>query len=43
MGKKIAIHSYGAEGGPDAVKAGADSLEHAVDLDDATLKEMAQT
>ena len=41
MGKKIAIHSYGAEGGRDAVKAGADSLEHAVDLDDATLKEMA--
>jgi len=41
MGKRIAIHSYGPEGGRDAVRAGADSLEHAVDLDDATLKEMA--
>jgi imidazolonepropionase-like amidohydrolase len=42
MGKKIAIHSYGPEGGRDAVHAGADSLEHAVDLDDATLAEMAR-
>jgi imidazolonepropionase-like amidohydrolase len=42
MGKKIAIHSYGPEGGRDAVRAGADSLEHAVDLDDATLAEMVK-
>jgi imidazolonepropionase-like amidohydrolase len=42
MGKKIAIHSYGPEGGPDVVRAGADSLEHAVDLDDATLQEMVK-
>ncbi|SPE42071.1 Amidohydrolase [Candidatus Sulfopaludibacter sp. SbA3] len=42
MGKKIAIHSYGPEGGRDAVRAGADSLEHAVDLDDATLAEMVR-
>jgi len=42
MGKKIAIHSYGPEGGRDAVRAGADSLEHAVDLDDATLREMVK-
>lgn len=42
MGRKIAIHSYGPEGGRDAVRAGADSLEHAVDLDDATLAEMAR-
>ncbi len=40
MGKKIAIHSYGPKGGRDAVFAGADSVEHAVDLDDATLAEM---
>jgi imidazolonepropionase-like amidohydrolase len=39
-GKKIAIHSYGASGAHDAVPAGADSLEHAVDIDDATLHEM---
>ena len=39
-GKKIAIHSYGPTGARDAVRAGADSLEHAVDIDDETLKEM---
>jgi imidazolonepropionase-like amidohydrolase len=42
FGKPIAIHSYGAEGGRDAVAAGAESVEHAVDLDDATLAEMAR-
>ena len=42
LGKKIAIHSYGPEGGRDAVRAGTDSLEHAVDLDDATLAEMVR-
>jgi imidazolonepropionase-like amidohydrolase len=42
MGKRIAIHSYGPEGARDAVRAGADSLEHAVDMDDATLAEMAR-
>jgi imidazolonepropionase-like amidohydrolase len=42
MGKKIAIHSYGPEGARDAVRAGTDSLEHAVDIDDATLAEMAK-
>lgn len=40
-GKKIAIHSYGASGARDAARAGPDSIEHAVDVDDATLKEMA--
>jgi imidazolonepropionase-like amidohydrolase len=42
MGKKIAIHSYGPEGARDAVRAGCDSLEHAVDIDDATLAEMVR-
>ena len=42
MGKKIAIHSYGPEGARDAVRAGADSLEHAVDIDEATLALMAK-
>ena len=41
-GKRIAIHSYGPEGARDAVRAGADSLEHAVDLDDATIAEMVR-
>jgi imidazolonepropionase-like amidohydrolase len=42
LGKRIAIHSYGPDGGRDAVKAGATTLEHSVDLDDATLALMAR-
>lgn len=42
LSKKIAIHSYGPEGGRDAVHAGADSLEHAVDLDSETISEMVK-
>ena len=42
FGKKIAIHSYGADGARDAVRAGTDSLEHATDMDDATIQEMAK-
>jgi imidazolonepropionase-like amidohydrolase len=41
-GKRIAIHSYGADGARDAVRAGADSVEHATDMDDATIAEMAR-
>ncbi len=40
LGKRIAIHSYGPVGGHDAVAAGTTSLEHSIDLDDATLAEM---
>lgn len=39
-GRKVAIHSYGASGVKDAVRAGADSVEHGVDLDDGTLADM---
>lgn len=42
FGKKIAIHSYGPDGARDAVRAGTDSLEHATDIDDATIAEMAR-
>ena len=42
MGKRIAIHSYGPTGVRDAVRAGADSVEHGADLDDATIAEMAK-
>lgn len=42
-GKKIAIHSYGPDGARDAVRAGADSVEHATDMDDATIAEMAKS
>ena len=40
--RKVAIHSYGASGVKDAVRAGADSVEHGVDLDDETLAEMVK-
>jgi imidazolonepropionase-like amidohydrolase len=41
-GHKVAIHSYGASGVKDAVRAGADSVEHGIDLDDETLAEMVK-
>jgi imidazolonepropionase-like amidohydrolase len=41
-GRKVAIHSYGASGVKDAVRAGADSVEHGVDLDDDTLADMVK-
>jgi imidazolonepropionase-like amidohydrolase len=40
LGKKIAIHSYGPGGARDAIRAGADSLEHATDMDDQTIAEL---
>jgi imidazolonepropionase-like amidohydrolase len=40
LGTKVAIHSYGPTGVADAVRAGADSVEHGADVDDATLAEM---
>lgn len=42
-GKRIAIHSYGPDGARDAVAAGANSVEHATDMDDGTIAAMAQT
>jgi imidazolonepropionase-like amidohydrolase len=42
MGKTIAVHSYGPEAARDAVRAGANSVEHATDMDDETLSEMAR-
>ena len=42
MGKKVAIHSYGPSGARDAIRAGADSLEHATDMDDETIAEMVR-
>jgi len=41
-GKKVAIHSYGPTGVKDAVRAGADSIEHGADVDDDTLREMVK-
>ncbi len=42
LGKRIAIHSYGPTGAWDAINAGTDSLEHATDMDDATIAEMVR-
>jgi imidazolonepropionase-like amidohydrolase len=41
-GKKIAIHSYGPAGARDAIRAGADSIEHATDMDDETIADFAR-
>ena len=40
LGKKVAIHSYGPSGVADAVRAGADSVEHGADVDEPTLATM---
>jgi imidazolonepropionase-like amidohydrolase len=40
--RHIAIHSYGDSGGRAAMRAGAESVEHAAGLDDATLAEWAK-
>ena len=42
LNRKIAIHSYGPTGARDAVRANADSVEHATDMDDQTIAEMAR-
>ena len=42
LGKRIAIHAYGPDGARDAVRAGADSVEHATDMDDSTIAEMVR-
>src|SRR6202030_62031 len=42
LGKRIAIHTYGPSGARDAVRAGADSVEHATDMDNETISEMAR-
>ena len=39
---KVAIHSYGASGVKDAVRAGADSVEHGIELDDETIANMVR-
>lgn len=41
-GKRLAVHSYGPAGVGDGVRAGADSIERATDMDNATIAEMAK-
>ena len=38
--KPVAVHSYGASGVRDAVRAGADSVEHGIEIDDETFGAM---
>jgi imidazolonepropionase-like amidohydrolase len=40
--RPVAIHSYGPSGVKDAVRAGADSIEHGIELDDETIAAMVQ-
>lgn len=40
LGKKVAVHSYGPEGAKRAAMAGVDTIEHAIDIDDATFAMM---
>jgi len=40
--RPVAIHSYGPSGVKDAVRAGADSVEHGIDLDAETIAEMVK-
>jgi imidazolonepropionase-like amidohydrolase len=40
--KRVAVHSYGPAAARAAVEAGADSVEHGADFDDALLKAMAR-
>jgi len=42
LGKRVAVHSYGPDGARDAMRAGADSIEHAIDMDDETISGMAR-
>lgn len=42
LGKRLAIHTYGPSGARDAIRAGADSIEHSTDMDDDTIAELAR-
>jgi len=41
-GKRLAVHSYGPDGAVAALKAGANTIEHATDLTDSTILAMAR-
>lgn len=40
-GLRVAVHAYGPTAVPDAIRAGVDSIEHAVDVDDVSLRAWA--
>lgn len=43
LGKRVAIHTYGPDAARAIVRSGAESIEHATDLDDSTIALMAQS
>jgi imidazolonepropionase-like amidohydrolase len=40
LGKRVAVHTYGPAAAKDAARAGVDTIEHPIDMDDETLREM---
>ena len=42
-GKRVAVHSYGPEAVPDAIRAGVHSIEHAVGMNDELLSAWAES
>lgn len=42
LGKKAACHAYGGEGLKNCIDAGADSVEHGLDLTDSDIREMVR-
>ena len=42
LGKRVAVHTIGQAGARSAVRAGANSIEHGIGLDDSTMAEMAK-
>ncbi len=42
-GKRIAIHTYGPGAVNDAIRAGANTIEHTTDVDDSTIVNMAKS
>src|SRR5262249_11459532 len=42
-GRKVASHSCWPAGARDAIRAGTDTLEHATDMDDATIAELVRS
>jgi imidazolonepropionase-like amidohydrolase len=39
---KVACHAYGGEGLRNCIEAGVDSIEHGIDLDDASIEQMVE-
>jgi len=43
FGKRIAIHTYGPAAAPAIIRSGAESMEHATDMDDSTIAALAKS